>query len=194
MNLNETLYNAPRTVTIPDNTYFNETELSIEMIKQSNRVFSAYEKDATDPRVFTGYNLSLIDGSGASVVVDKKFIKLDVYKSVPITTFLAVDSEFTTDANGELTTANEALDFKHEYNRKTVNDPELPNNFLATDTFLSKGGGVAFQYNMRFNLKNLTLTSLVKLVDQNGDYMTLNYNTEQRPDTKPLVYFYVEKK
>ena len=194
MNLNETLYNAPRTVTIPDNTYFNETELSIEMVKQSNRVFSAYEKDATDPRVFTGYNLSLIDGSGASVVVDKKFIKLDVYKSVPITTFLAVDSEFTTDANGELTTANEALDFKHEYNRKTVNDPELPNNFLATDTFLSKGGGVAFQYNMRFNLKNLTLTSLVKLVDQNGDYMTLNYNTEQRPDTKPLVYFYVEKK
>ena len=193
MNLNETLYNAPRTVTIPDATYYNETELDIEIVKQLNRAFSAYEKDATDPRVFTGYYLSLVDSnslkSGGSVVVDKKVIRLEVYKYVTILLFLANDSDFTIDTNGELTTTNEEIDFKHDYNASGFSA-----NSLATDTFLSKGGGVAFQYNMRFNLKNLTLTSLVKLVDQNGDYMTLNYNTEQRPDTKPLVYFYVEKK
>ena len=28
------------------------------MIRQLNKVFSAYEKDAPDPRVFTGYGLT----------------------------------------------------------------------------------------------------------------------------------------
>lgn len=201
MNLNETLYNDPRVVTIPDRTYYNETELQIEIYKQLNRVFSAYEKDATDPRVFTGYNITLVNGNdiskltgiGSSVKQDKIVISLIVYPSVAIPLTIENHPDYTIDADGELTTAIEGIDFQHNFNMSTYGN--AGGGLLATDTYLAKGGGVAFHYNLRFNLKNQTLTSFMKLQDQNGDYMSLNYNTENRAGgDKPIVYFYVEKK
>lgn len=202
MNLNETLYNDPRTITIPDKTYYNETELNLEITKQINKSFSAYEKNASanQKRVFTGYGISLVNnndiseitGLGSSVNKDKIVIALVVYPSVDIPLAIENYPEYTIDGNGELTTGTEGIDFTHQYNMSTFG---TSGGALSTDTYLAKGGGVAFQYNLRFNLKNQTLTSFMKLQDQNGDYMSLNYNTENRAGgDKPIVYFYVEKK
>lgn len=198
MNLNESLYNSPKVVTIPDNTYFNETDLQIEMIQQLNKVFSAYEKDAPadQKRVFTGHSVFFINGNssgtglGGSVTKDKMVISLNVKPLVKHALDLAVGGDYTIDADGELTTTNTAIDFEHDFNASTL--PDVAG--LATDTYLMSGGGVSIQYNVRFNLKNQTLPSYFKLLDQNGDYMSLNYNTESRfGGTAPLVLFYVEK-
>ena len=201
MNLNETLYNDPRTVTIPDKTYFNETELQLEITKQMNKVFSAYEKDATDPRVFTGYSLSLTDnnvvaettGFGGSVKKDKMVIGLNVMPLSPFVMSFEEGSLFYFDENGELTTDVDDLDFLYNFNSSTLNPGSL-----ADAPFLFAGGGVAFQYNMRFNLPNSytagPLTSYVKLTDQNGDSMALHYNAIRRVgQNAPLIEFYVEK-
>lgn len=199
MNLNELLFNSPKIVTIPDATYVNETDLQIEMIRQLNRVFSAYEKDASaeQKRVFTGYTINFSNGNsvadqtglGWSVTKDKMVIILQVRPLTDIDLGLAEGSPFTINVDGELTTENDEIDFEHDYNASGLTESSL-----ATDPYLMKGGGVAFQYNLRFNLKNQTLDSYMKLVDQNGDYMSLNYNTENRPGgEKPLVYFFVDK-
>ena len=199
MNLNELLFNSPKTITIPDATYYNETDLQIEMIRQLNRVFSAYEQDASaeQKRVFTGYALNFSNnnsvaeqtGIGWSVNKDKMVISLQVKPLTKIDLALAEGSPFSINEDGELTTENDEIDFEHDYNASGLTESSL-----ATDPYLMKGGGVAFQYNLRFNLKNQTLSSYMKLLDQNGDYMSLNYNTENRPGgDKPLVYFYVDK-
>lgn len=199
MNLNETLYNSPRVVTIPDATYNHETDLQIEMFKQLNKVFSAYEKDApaNQKRVFTGYSVSFANGNevadktglGWSITKDKMVIALQVTPLAPLNLGLTEESDFSINDDGELTTTNEEIDFLYTYDAS-----KLPGAGLPTDTFLMKGGGVAVQYNVRFNLKNLTLLSNFKMSDQNGDYMSLNYDTENRPGgTAPIVYFYVEK-
>ena len=204
MNLNEALYNSPRTITIPDKTYFSEVDLQLEIYKQLNRAFSAYEKDApTDQkRVFNGYAITFAkneteSGFGASVKKDKMAI---VISAVPLTGMPLDLSEgsgyedYTLNEDGELTTENEEIDFTQTFNRASI----VP-GALETENFLIKGGGVSFQYNIRFNLKNQTLTSNVKLLDQNGDYMMLHYNTTERPDAglggrfSPSVRFYVTK-
>jgi len=207
MNLNESLYNAPKTVTIPDKTYFNETELHLEIYKQLNKAFSAYEKDAPadQKRVFNGYAITFMDNSrltdqigfGSSVKKDKMVIVLAVYPSVQMPLDLTVGGlheEYYLGDDEELTTDNEEIDFLQELNATTLSD-----SALATDNFLIRGGGVSFQYNMRFNLKNQTLNSNVKMINQNGDYMILHYNTTERPVAgvegrfSPSVRFYVEK-
>jgi hypothetical protein len=199
MNLNKTLYDSPRVVTIPDATYYHETDLHIEMLKQLNKVFSAYEKDApaNQKRVFTGYNVNFTNGNvvadetgiGFSMTKDKMAITLHVTPLAKLDLGLTVDSDFSINDDGELTTTNEEIDFVHTYDAS-----KLPGAGLPTDTFLMKGGGVAVQYNVRFNLKNVTLTSNFKMTDQNGDYMSLNYDTVNRPTgTAPTVNFYVEK-
>lgn len=207
MNLNEALYNSPRTITIPDKTYFSEIDLQLEIYKQLNRAFSAYEQDAPadQKRVFNGYSIIFANnndiatetGFGNSVKKDKMSIAIS---AVPLTSMpldLSVGSgyeDYTLNTDGELTTENEEIDFIQKFNKATLS-PDA----LETDNFLIKGGGVSFQYNMRFNLKNQTLTSNVKLLDQNGDYMMLHYDTTERPDAgvggrfSPSVRFYVTK-
>ena len=204
MNLNEALYNSPRTITIPDKTYFSEVDLQLEIYKQLNRAFSAYEKDAPadQKRVFNGYAIGFVkneteSGFGASVKKDKMSIAITAVPltSMPLDLSEGGDHEdYTLNEDGELTTENEEIDFIQKFNRSLI----VP-GALETDNFLIKGGGVSFQYNMRFNLKNQTLTSHVKLLDQNGDYMMLHYDTTERPDAgvggrfSPSVRFYVTK-
>jgi len=198
MNLNETEYDDPRTVTIPDATYYNEVDLQIEMNKQLNRVFSAYEKDATDPRVFTGYGLNFSDnntvarqtGIGGSVTKDKMIIGL---QQTPLTTFpINLEDPFTINEDGEVTTETDFVDFKYDFNASG-----LTASSSATDPYLMSGGGVAFQYNMRFNLPNsypVPLISYVKLSDQNGDSMSLYYvATRRQGEAAPTIQFFVEK-
>ena len=200
MNLNEALYDDPRTVTIPDATYSNEVDLQIEMNKQLNRVFSAYEKDATDPRVFTGYGLNFSNGNsfadqtglGASVTKDKMIIGLQQMPLAGLSITFEEGSPFTINEDGEVTTETDGIDFSYEFNASTLSE-----GLLATDPYLISGGGVAFQYNMRFNLPNsypTPLISYVKLSDQNGDSMALYYvATRRQGEAAPLVQFFVEK-
>ena len=198
MNLNETLYNSPRTITIPDKTYFNEVNLQLEILKQLNRVFSAYEKDAPadQKRVFNGYAITFEKNNDVAKK-DKMTIGITAVPLISIPLDLTAGGgyeDYTLNEDGELTTENEEIDFLQNFNRSTV----FPDQ-LETGHFLLKGGGVSFQYNLRFNLKNQTLISYVKLLDQNGDYMMLHYDTTNRPDAgeggrfSPSVRFYVSK-
>ena len=103
-----------------------------------------------------------------------------------------LEDPFTINEDGELTTETDFVDFKYDFNASAVNE-----DLKATDPHLISGGGVAFEYNMRFNLPNsypTPLISYVKLIDQNGDSMALYYVATRRVgDAAPSVQFFVEK-
>src|SRR6056300_1298675 len=80
MNLNQKAYDSERVVTIPDGTYYHNTELDVVLIKETNKVFSAYEKDAPNPRVFTGY--SVVFAKGATPSGEVRFTGDDANKTL----------------------------------------------------------------------------------------------------------------
>ncbi len=209
MNLNEKAYNSPREVEIPDRTYYHNLELDLELIRATNKVFSAYEKDAPNPRVFTGY--TIIVGRTSTTSLDDGYRGDDANKTsitcsvVKLSPFVFSDyllaNGFTIndsdDFKGAIETLDENLDLDIYMNGTThiQGGEQLIENKLDTDTqYLNRGGGACFQYNERFNLKNLTLNSRVTMYDSNGNTMRLKYDTEERAgQNAPTLYFEVEK-
>jgi hypothetical protein len=211
MNLNQKEYDSERVVTIPDGTYYHSFELDIALIKETNKVFSAYEKDAPDPRVFTGYSVAFVKGSMLSSEdfnltgddANKTLISASVVKLSPFNfSQYLIDNGFTIndtdDYKGAVETLDENLDLDIYINNTThesgaspmvLNEPDL------ASTYLMKGGGTCIQYNEKFNLKNLTLNSSVTMYDSNGNTMSLQYNTASREgdEETAALEFLVEK-
>ena len=210
MNLNQKAYDSERVVTIPDRTYYHNLELDIELIKESNKVFSAYEKDAPNPRVFDGYSVNFVKGASLSSGdvnltgndANKTMILVSVVKLSPFNfSQYLIDNGFTIndtdDYKGAVETDDENLDLDIFINSKSHDSAGSPMVFNEPDlatTYLMKGGGTCIQYNERFNLKNLTLNSSIIMSDSNGNTMTLHYNTAKREgEEAPALEFQVEK-
>lgn len=210
MNLNQKAYDSERVVTIPDGTYYHSFELDVALIKETNKVFSAYEKDAADPRVFTGYSVAFARGSMLSADdftlggndANKTLIMTSVVKLSPFNfSQYLIDNGFTIndtdDYKGAVETDDENLDLDIYINNTTHDSGASPMVFNEPDlatAYLMKGGGTCIQYNEKFNLKNLTLNSSVTMYDSNGNTMSLQYNTARREgEESPALEFIVEK-
>jgi len=210
MNLNQKAYDSERVVTIPDATYYHNAELDIALIKESNKVFSAYEKDAPDPRVFDGYSVVFSKGSTLSSGdvnltgddANKTLISTSVVKLSPFNfSQYLIDNGFTIndtdDYKGAVETDDENLDldiYINDTTHESGDSPMVLNEPDLASTYLMKGGGTCIQYNEKFNLKNLTLNSSVTMYDSNGNTMSLQYNTARREgEEAPALAFQVEK-
>jgi len=209
MNLNQKAYDSERVVTIPDGTYYHNTELDVVLIKETNKVFSAYEKDAPNPRVFTGYSVVFAKGATPSGEVrftgddaNKTLISGSVVKLSPFNfSQYLINNGFTIndsdDYKGAVETDDENLDldiYINDQSHDQGGSPMILNEEDLSSTYLEKGGGTCIQYNERFNLKNLTLNSSLTMYDSNGNTMSLHYDTVKREgEEAPALNFQVEK-
>ena len=155
-NYDENVDLPAKNVVLPSKTYQHKSELDDDLFKAINREFSAFEINNFDNELsLVGMALTVNESSSK-----KTLFNIDTYKLEQFNYPAEETGDFTIDANGYYDTVDDTVEF------------------LATtpvSNILMKGGGVAYQYNERFNLTNKNFNSYMKVFDQNNDSMSLYY-------------------
>ena len=155
-NYDENVDLPSKTIVLPSKTYQHKSELDYDLFKAINKEISAFEVNNIDEELsLIGMALTINETSGK-----KTLFNIDTYKLEQFFYPAEETANFTIDTNGYYDTENETLEFL---------------STTPVSNILMKGGGVAYQYNERFNLTNLNFNSYMKLYDQNNDSMSLYY-------------------
>ena len=157
-NYDDTVELPSVTITLPSKTYQHKSELDYDLVKAINKEFSAFEiNNIAEELSLIGMSVTVNESSS-----NKTLFSIDTYKLQQFNCPAEETADFTIDANGYYDTADDTVEFL---------------STTPISNILMKGGGVAYQYNERFNLTNKTTNSYMKLYDQNGDSMSLYYQT-----------------
>ena len=155
-NYDENVDLPAKNIVLPSKTYQHKSELDYDLFKAINKEFSAFEINNFDEEEsLIGMALTINETSGK-----KTLFNIDTYKLEQFNYPAEETTDFTIDENGYYDTADENVEFL---------------STTPVSNILMKGGGVAYQYNERFNLTNQNFNSYMKVYDQNGDSMSLYY-------------------
>ena len=131
-NYDENVDLPAKNIVLPSKTYQHKSELDYDLFKAINKEFSAFEINNFDEEEsLIGMALTINETSGK-----KTLFNIDTYKLEQFNYPAEETTDFTIDVNGYYDTADENVEFL---------------STTPVSNILMKGGGVAYQYNERFN-------------------------------------------